>query len=190
MTIPSKDQLKKMFSRSWASEGGETPCGQGSTLTNTAAMRVALQEWLYKYGVDVMVDAGCGDFNWVKQLNLGGITYYGYDIVDRKRRDLPFAVKDVITESFPPCDLVVCKDVFIHWTNEMIMDAIANFRKYTNYMFAESTPGISNDGRPEQAGGFARVNLEGLPFNLGPPMEKIKDKKFRRYYGWWDITLL
>lgn len=188
MSIPTKAELKKIFSRAWASEG-ETPCGQGSRLEHTAAMRSALQNLLWKYGVDTIDDCGCGDFHWAKTLQLYGVTYRGYDVVDRKRRDLPFEIKEVITEELAPCDLIVCKDVFIHWTNEMIQAAISNFRFYGDYLFAESTPGIDNSQRVIEPGGFAKVNLEALPFNLGPPMEKIVDPVFRRYYGWWDINL-
>jgi len=188
MTIPTKDELTKMFGRAWSS-GGETPCGQGSRLGNTVVMREALQQLLWKYGVRSIVDAGCGDFNWVKTLQLSGITYQGYDVVDRRRRDLPFEVKDVITEGIPECDLVICKDVFIHWTNEMIMAALTNFRGRGKYLFAESTPGLDNDKRVLKAGEFERVNLEGLPFNLGAPMEIIPDRRFKRIYGWWDLNV-
>jgi hypothetical protein len=179
--------MKKMFSRAWSSDG-ETPCGQGSRLVNTADMRPALQALLIKYGIDSIDDCGCGDFNWVKQLNLGGIDYIGYDVVDRRRYDLPFEVKDIIRDELAECALIICKDVFIHWTNEMIQAALSNFRDYTNYLFAETTPGIDNSLRDLSAGGFSRVNLEGLPFNLGTPMEIIQDPTFRRVYGWWDIT--
>jgi len=158
MTTPTKKELQKMFGRSWSS-GGETPCGQGSTLGNTVEMREGLRDFIVKYGVDKIRDCGCG-----------------------------FEVKDVITEPIDECDLIICKDVFIHWTNEMIMDAIANFRDYGQYLFAESTPGITNADRMTTGGGFSRVNLEALPFNLGEPMEVIHDKKFRRYYGWWDLN--
>jgi len=187
MTTPTKKELQKMFGRSWSS-GGETPCGQGSTLGNTVEMREGLRDFIVKYGVDKIRDCGCGDFHWMKEMILYGIDYKGYDIVDRKRRDFPFEVKDVITEPIDECDLIICKDVFIHWTNEMIMDAIANFRDYGQYLFAESTPGITNADRMTTGGGFSRVNLEALPFNLGEPMEVIHDKKFRRYYGWWDLN--
>ena len=187
MSIPSKQELKKMFSRSWSS-GGETPCGQGSRLANTTAMRQALQNLLWKYGVDAIDDCGCGDYHWLQTLLLSGVTVRGYDVVDRKRRNFPFEVKDVITEALAPCDLIICKDVFIHWTNEMIMAALVNFRKYGTYLFAESTPGLDNAQRVISPGGFAKVNLEGLPFNLGEPMEKIQDPQFRRYYGWWVLN--
>jgi len=188
MSIPTKDELKKLFSRAWTS-GGETPCGYGSTLENTAAMRSALQQLLWKYGVDAIDDCGCGDFNWVKEMLLPGVTYQGYDVVDRKRRSMPFEVKDIITEELAVCDLIICKDVFIHWTNEMIMAALANFRQYGDYLFAETTPGLNNSLRDIEPGGFAKVNLEALPFNLGQPMEVIPDPMFKRVYGWWDLTI-
>jgi len=186
MTLPSKDELKRMFKRSWSS-GGETPCGQGSTLAHTAVMRAELQKLLWKYGIRRVNDCGCGDFHWVKTLQMSGITYRGYDIIDRKRRNFPFEVKDVVTEALAPCDLVICKDVFIHWTNEMGMAALANFRKCATYLFAETTPGINNTKRMTAPGSFSPVNLVELPFNLGPPMEIIPDSQFRRIYGWWKI---
>jgi hypothetical protein len=60
----------------------ETSSGKGSSLTGTASVRDALPKTLAALGVKRMVDIGCGDFNWMKSVDLRGIQYIGVDAAE------------------------------------------------------------------------------------------------------------
>jgi hypothetical protein len=51
----------------------------------TAGTRSVLGKVLRGLGVDSMLDIGCGDWNWMKLLNLSRVKYTGIDIVEEVR---------------------------------------------------------------------------------------------------------
>ena len=48
----------------------ESKSGGSSTLSATAAIRAALPRLLSDLGVAVLIDAPCGDFNWMRHVDL------------------------------------------------------------------------------------------------------------------------
>ena len=65
----------------WAD--AESRSGRGSTLARTAVIRDALPALLGELGARSMLDAACGDFNWMSRIDLGGVSYVGVDVVPR-----------------------------------------------------------------------------------------------------------
>src|SRR5580700_8852701 len=63
-------------------KSGESFSGQGSTFGATTAIRDALPALFTKLGIRSLLDAGCGDFNWMKSTDLGLIEYLGVDVVE------------------------------------------------------------------------------------------------------------
>lgn len=55
--------------------------GPGSTVERTRAIRAALPELLTDLGCDSMVDAPCGDFRWMQEIELPLEKYIGVDVV-------------------------------------------------------------------------------------------------------------
>ena len=98
MTLISKKEMRAAFHRSWSGGSGETGCGKGSTIENTAEIREALPNIIKEFNIQKINDAGCGDFNWIKTIEpikTFEIDYQGYDIFDRKKRSLPFIELDI-----------------------------------------------------------------------------------------------
>ena len=69
-----------MFDTKFTGGLPETLCGRGSTLASTAHMRPIFQHLLWEYKIKSLLDAPCGDFNWMATIDLAGIDYLGLDI--------------------------------------------------------------------------------------------------------------
>lgn len=178
----------------------ETRCGYGSTLRFTEPMRPQLGLLLKKLAVRTLVDAPCGDCNWMAHVDLSGVKYTGIDFDEEHLRaardrifDLGFAPRDriylrldIANSAIPVADLILCRDFMQHLPNETICKVIHNFRKSgsrwllaTNHVGGENTD-ISTPG------GFHPVNLTRSPFNFLPPLDSIPDGE-KRILGLWRL---
>lgn len=117
----------------------ETRSGEQSTLAATDGLRPALTQWLRAHGIKRLVDAGCGDFNWLQAVDLGGLELYaGYDLVPEiiarnqqlycVRRGHFFAVGDITATPLALCDAILCRDVLHTLPADAAQCALANFR--------------------------------------------------------------
>lgn len=193
--LVTKEEIAHAFSKSWSS-GGETPCGQGSRIDSTVEIRLALPHIIKQFDIKTINDAGCGDFHWIERLKSwfkhNGIDYLGYDIKDRKRRIFPFQELELTSEVMRKADLVICRDVLIHLCNTLVEEFFKRLKESkSKYLLATSFDGIDNKDRAPElmgvVGGFQRINLQSEPFNLGEPLMRIEEPKFKRYMGLWEI---
>src|SRR5208282_2567940 len=60
--------------------GAESQSGLGSYLCETEGVRAALPILTRELDVLDFLDAPCGDFNWMKEVDLGVRSYVGFDI--------------------------------------------------------------------------------------------------------------
>ena len=113
----------------------ESRSGQGSEVAYTAALIAELPPLFKQIGVTSIVDVPCGDFNWMRHVDLEGIKYVGADIVpeivqanqarfgsDARR----FVQADIIDGELPAADLVFCRDCMIHFSLPLIERALRN----------------------------------------------------------------
>src|SRR5437868_5072453 len=78
--LPMKDIFSDIYYRNvWGDE--ESVSGPGSGVKRASAFREELAELLKQLQVTTLLDAGCGDYNWMKELNLGSMQYIGVDVV-------------------------------------------------------------------------------------------------------------
>src|SRR2546423_911829 len=76
--------LEERFARIYATNlwsDPETRSGTGSNLDSTRVLRAELPKALRRLGVQVLLDAPCGDFTWMERVDLDDIQYIGGDIV-------------------------------------------------------------------------------------------------------------
>lgn len=187
--------LRQRFARRWKSGGRETPCGLGSTLASTSRLRLWLPRILETLQVTSINDAGCGDLNWISKIDLNQCDYLGVDVVERegwadlaKESELRFQVADICSGKLRSADLTICRDVLIHLPNQLVIQAIDNFRLSSKYLLATSFEGACNSSRIIAPGEFAELDLESSPFNLGTPSRKLPEKFRRKYLGLWDFS--
>lgn len=166
-------------------DDSESVSGPGSSMTYTQLVRQSLPRLLRARGVRTLLDAPCGDFNWMREVVEGGdFDYIGGDIVADLVAKLngantdprcSFLALDVTRDPLPAADMWMCRDCFIHLPNAMVRQALGNFYRSgipflltTQYDFPRENAEIS-------VGGFRCVNLRIAPFNLPAPQEGLFD---------------
>jgi hypothetical protein len=55
--------------------------GTGSTMEQTAHIRAALAQLFEELGIKTLLDVPCGDFHWMRHINISNMHYIGGDIV-------------------------------------------------------------------------------------------------------------
>lgn len=169
----------------------ETACGYGSTIEATANVRDGLRALLDRLGVKTLLDAPCGDFNWMASIDLTGIDYIGVDYsaeniatAQARAPHMDFRELDIVNDELPEADAILCRDFFQHLPVEMALKALGNMSG-ARWLIATSHDADKN-GDIRMPGGFHRCNLEIAPFNLGAPVEAIEDGP-GRILGVWDM---
>ncbi len=182
----------------------ETVSGRGSALARTASIRRELPPLFAELGVRSVLDAGCGDFNWFRALELDLDRYVGVEVVEelvalnRERFGGPrreFVSLDVIRDPLPAVDLILCRDCLVHLKNRQIVAALHNFRRSGSRWLLATT--FTGDRPNEDAplGGWRPIDLERPPFALGSPLrllgesESVEDVAYRdKSLGLWRLA--
>ena len=131
-----EDRFTKIYSSNhWNSS--ESRSGKGSTLENTQNIRAELPKILGRYKINKMLDAPCGDFNWMQHITKNNhINYIGGDIVKPLikynkykygNKDTTFIHLDLTKNTLPKVDLLFCRDCLFHLSYEDISLVLNNF---------------------------------------------------------------
>jgi hypothetical protein len=130
-----------------------------------------------------MVDIPCGDFNWMRKVDLSGVHYTGLDVVPELiasnlkkigRADRDFKVCDILHAPPPEADLIFCRDLLIHFSYRDALAAIRNMVASGNTWLLTTTYRQGRN-RLEPTGGFYRINLEEAPFLFPTPAAVLAD---------------
>ena len=162
----------------------ESVSGPGSTLSYTTELRATLPALMRALGCRSMLDAPCGDFNWMRAVDLEGIAYTGADIVPSMIGALQgqypqhrFMELDIINDPMPRADFVLVRDVLFHLSNVDIVRVLENFARSGSEWLATShsfqVPAMED--APSDPMTFRPVNLTAAPFHLAPPDYVLKD---------------
>jgi SAM-dependent methyltransferase len=150
--------------------------GTGSTLEITKEYRAFIEDFIVRNRITSVVDAGCGDWNFSKDIDWHGAQYVGIDIstvvlerVKKKYENehVTFWVGDA-TEELPAADLLICKDVLQHLPNRLIQKFIKNNLKKGKYRWAIITNDMDKKARNSDipVGGYRGIDLSAPPFNV------------------------
>lgn len=187
---------------SWiVAEGGwgcaETPCGPGSTAEAAAPILRALPSWIRRYRIRSIADIGCGDFHWMKEMDLSGVEYDGYELVRELvlwnrtvhgNSTIRFHRFDATREVPGPADLVMLKDVLIHLPDDLGAQVLANIRESGACFLAATTHPRAPGWRRIAPGEFSPADLEQAPFRLGRPLDQVEvPGKTRKLFALWRI---
>lgn len=172
----------------WKSE--ETASGPGSTLQSTATLRLFLPVIIETLGVKSMLDAGCGDINWIKETPLNLDYYVGVDIVPElieKNSELyasnwcTFKELDIVKDQLPCTDFILCRDVMQHLSFKDIEQALSNFKKTKATYLCISTYECFKENKNDTRTGNCRfINFKCAPYNFPEPIiafEEISAEK-------------
>lgn len=191
------EQLRDVCEKGWNGGGKETRCGGGSLRSYSQNVIQSLPGLFARYDINTVADCGCGDWNWMSEVDLSGIDRYtGYDWVIRERAldfksdKVEFRELNIGTEIIDRADMIICRDVLIHMTNEMVLQTIENFRKSgSKYLLATTDSTVSNAHRHNiiRAPSFSPINLQIEPFGLGDYKDMIEDVTKTRFMGLWEL---
>jgi SAM-dependent methyltransferase len=163
----------------------ESASGHGSSLQRTAAFRDQIPALLHALGAHSLLDAGCGDFNWMKALALPVSSYVGVDIVpeliahDRRwyhGEERVFLHLDITEDDLPPADVVLCRDCLVHFSLTDALAALNNFKRSgSRYLLATTFIQVEIN-EDISTGGWRPLNLERPPFCFPSPRHMIDEK--------------
>jgi hypothetical protein len=198
---------KEIFNKIYESNGwggDESRSGMGSSLGETETVRKELPCLLSRLGVITLMDAPCGDFHWLKQVDLEGQHYIGIDIVEkviRKNRELygnskrTFLTKDISRDKLPKVDLIFCRDCLGHLSFMDAHSVLKNFKRTrSTYLLISTFPEFEHNV-DIQTGAWRPLNLQVDPFFFSKPLVLISEKcseddgRFAdKSLGLWPIT--
>lgn len=169
-------------SQKWG-KSAESPSGVGSTLRATSTLRQQLSGLLAELEITSLFDAGCGDFNWMKEVPYSG-SYIGADIVpaliDRLNDEYGdelhrFVAMDLAERRTPTVDMIICREVLFHLPNADAAAALRNFQASGSRWLLVTTDTEVRRNWDIEAGGQRRLNLERPPFSLPRPERYLID---------------
>jgi len=170
----------------------ESVSGRGSTLEYTKNLRESLDKLFIDYNIKSITDAPCGDFNWLKLVNLDNILYKGCDIVPhliKKNQELyganniDFSILNIINEQIPKADLWICRDVLFHFSNNDIKLTIDNYLKSDVEFLLTTSYELTKKNRNIKTGEYRPLNLQIEPFLFPMPILKIDDSNYGEHPG-------
>lgn len=168
--------------RLWGGE--ESGSGPGASHAQTARLVELLPSLLRRLSARSLLDIPCGDFHWMRHVDLWGVEYTGADLlpelIDANQQAFAaanrrFVALDLTRDPLPRADVVLCRDCLVHLSFADIDDALQNIRQSgARYLLTTTFPAepsnidvITGDWRP--------LDLEKGPFDLGAPLQILNE---------------
>jgi hypothetical protein len=164
----------------------ESVSGAGSTLEYTESLRQSLPALLHELKIDAMLDLPCGDFNWMRKVDLPVRRYVGADIVESliARNQAAYAggtapmrefrVLDLSKDDLPQVDLLFCRDCLMHLNEDLALACLRNIiRSPITWLLTTTYANPAN--RIIRTGDWFPINLCAAPYNLPEPLRKLPD---------------
>jgi hypothetical protein len=153
----------------------ESISGSGSSQLQTATIQQEIPILMQQLGFRSLLDVPCGDFNWMKNVDLADIQYFGVDIVadivtennlNYQDTNRTFLHANLISDTLPVADLVLVRDCFVHFSYELIFQSLENLKRLGfKYILTTSfTKKVAN--HDITTGDWRPINLEINPFNF------------------------
>ena len=165
--------------------GDESVSGPGSSRSRGADFAAELIALVQRLGIRSVLDAPCGDFNWMQDVAGAFEIYTGIDIVpelvdaNQSRFESPdrtFVCGDLTRDPLPRADLILCRDGLVHFSFADIHAALDNFRR-SGSRWLLATTFIDVPANEDIATGEWRVlNLEKAPFYFPTPLALVDEK--------------
>ena len=162
-------------------KGVRSVSGGGSDLDQTERIAKELPALLNDLEISTMLDIPCGDFHWMKTVDLDGVKYVGADIVkdliDQNQKyqtdKISFKCADVMFDKLPRVDLVFCRDCLVHLSFADTFRALKNIcDSGSTYLLTTSFP-ERMENIDIVTGSWRPLNLEKEPFNFPAPLRSL-----------------
>ena len=167
----------------WGSR--ESGSGVGSELGATENVRSYLPDLFRRLQVSRFLDAPCGDWNWMRRVDISGVAYFGADVVanvvarnnrEYARPGVRFIHADLTRDPLPAVDMIMCRDCWEHLSFQDIAAILKNFRHTgATWLLASNTPSQDRNQNKHTGLDWRHLNLRLPPFNFPPAIESRKD---------------
>jgi hypothetical protein len=181
----------------------ESISGPGSNTHQTRTLVTELPRIIKALGIRSIADIPCGDFNWMKDVDLSECHYIGGDIVrniieaniiNHSAKGRLFMTIDIIRDPLPATDAILVRDCLVHFSNEDAMMALENIRKTSaKYLLATTFSNVKAN-TDILTGQHRAMNLELKPFSLGPAAMTVSEEspspysqKLGKSIGVWKL---
>ncbi|WP_394953714.1 methyltransferase [uncultured Helicobacter sp.] len=169
----SANNLNTLFDVVYETNYWGSGSGSGSNENLCRDYVAFLQEFFKTHNITSIVDAGCGDWQFSKNIDFSGITYQGFDVASfvinantpRYSKDnISFHLYDGDFSKLPSADLLICKDVLQHLPIAKIKEFITILPRF-KYALITNDIGANNNTEilPTQG---RTLDLREDPFNL------------------------
>lgn len=166
----------------WSND--ESVSGHGSTLKATKMVRKYIPQVVRFLNIKTILDIPCGDYNWFGKIELpDGVEYIGADIVPEliyennqkyARPGVSFMDLDITRDWLPKADLVICRDLLGHLSNNEVKVALQHIKRSgMKYLLATTFPDHETSGDIE-TGQWRPINLASL-YGMPNPIEYIRE---------------
>jgi hypothetical protein len=195
--------VKQVFTKIYENrlwQGSESVSGNGSGDAATENVRSMLPGLVSNVNAQSLLDAPCGDFNWMKDIHLPIERYYGVDIVDdliaeNQRRfgnqSRSFIKLDLIRDRLPETEFILCRHLFIHLPFRDCFRTLSNFRRSgARHLLITNQVNVAENTEILFTGSFRPLNLLLPPFNFPEPIMTIPDDHQDTNLSLFDLTVL
>ena len=168
---------------SWGS--AESVSGSGSTLEQTATIRVEIPKLLHQLNIKTLLDAPCGDLHWIQTIDLSMLDLYiGIDIVQElvathrntyANSKKTFELANIINDDLPRADLILCRDCLVHLCYKDIFSTLYNFRRSGAQYLLTTTHTNQASNKDINTGEWRPLNLQQPPFYFPKPLIIINE---------------
>ncbi len=165
--------------------GKDSVSGIGSDVDQTRIITKELSSLFNDFNTSTMLDIPCGDFYWMKNVDLSNIDYTGADIVkeliqkciEKYGRDgIRFQYMNLIKDKLPKVDLVFCRDCLVHFSFADIFLALDNVCNSQSKYILTTTFTSRKHNYDIATGRWRVLNLELAPFMLPKPLRIIIER--------------
>lgn len=167
-------------------KGEESRSGEGSSMLQTQIIRDEIPRLLKELDIKILLDVPCGDWNWMRHVNLEEVFYMGGDIVQAlidKNNSLygsefrKFEYLNIIADTIPKVDLILCRDCLVHLNFSDGLAALHAFQQSGSKWLLTTTFTDRENNIDLYEGDIWRpLNLEKPPFNLPKPVQYINEE--------------
>jgi len=189
MATSPRKRMERAFREAYLANGWGDPesvSGPGSGAARTAVIRDEIPPLLRELRARSLLDVGCGDFNWMRLVELPVERYLGVDIVPelvhenaRRYADMKhaFMLADFTRAALPRMDVILCRDCLVHFAFEDVWAALRNFaRSGAGWLLTTTFEDPRRENSDIDTGGWRPLNLQRPPFNFPAP-ERVIDEQ-------------
>jgi hypothetical protein len=189
----------------WAD--GDSLSGTGSNNEQTRTLVQELGPLIKKLGATSLLDIPCGDFHWMKNVDLTGIHYTGADIVKElvfknqnqygQAGHTEFIKLNLLVDTLPKADVILIRDCLVHFSYKHIQQALQNIRA-SGYTYLLTTTFPEHPKNTDiTTGNWRTLNLEAAPFFFPKPLLLLNENCTEgagmfadKSLGFWRVDLI